>query len=427
MKKFRSHKGGLLGLGVMLVCLCPRLGYSVTVGSSVETESAAATTVITREQIEQTDTGTGIFSRLPFHVSVSARGGYDDNVFTSDVVRMESWFTNFGAAATYEFGSPRTQLSLGVGGGATYYFDRPGDDFDPNVYLNLSLTHKASPRLTFAAQVYATYQAEPDFSLALGLNRRSGNFFYTQDKFTATYLWTPRFATATSYTLGAVRYDDNETAFFEDRFENTFGNEFRFLLWPTTTVVAEYRFQMISYDDIDRDSGTHFFLGGFDHTFNPRFNASFRGGVEYRDYCNNDLGNDQTAPYFEATLNYAIGKTTTVAWTNRYAIEEPDVLLNPSRTTFRTGLRAKHDFTPRISGTLGAYYQHDTYDDVNTLMVMSPGFDEDSFDVAVTARYAVTRIFAIEAGYNHTEVMSDAALFRDYSRNRVWAGVNLAF
>jgi len=161
MKKFRSHKGGLLGLGVMLVCLCPRLGYSVTVGSSVETESAAATTVITREQIEQTDTGTGIFSRLPFHVSVSARGGYDDNVFTSDVVRMESWFTNFGAAATYEFGSPRTQLSLGVGGGATYYFDRPGDDFDPNVYLNLSLTHKASPRLTFAAVVMAYLVSGP--------------------------------------------------------------------------------------------------------------------------------------------------------------------------------------------------------------------------------------------------------------------------
>lgn len=370
------------------------------------------------------DSGTGNFAGPPFLISVSVRGGYDDNVNTTRINRQESWFTNAGVSLAYTFGSPRTRLDLSAGGGVTYYVeDVNGDDYDTNFYLSLSLVHKATPRLTVSAVAYATYQEEPDFSLALGLNRRSGNFFFTRDKVTVSYLWTPRFSTATSYTLGVVRYDNSSVGFFEDRIENTVGNEFRFLLWPTTTLVGEYRFQIVSYDDIPRDSTTHFVLAGFDHSFSPRLDMSFRGGAEFRDYDNNG---DLSSPYFEGTLNYALGKDTTIAWTNRYAIEESDVLLNQSRRTFRTGLRLKHDFTPRITSMLGAYYEHDEYDGINTPMVVSSPFDEDAFDIALTVRYAVTRYFAIEAGYNHTEVLSDVFL-REYSRNRYFAGVNLTF
>jgi hypothetical protein len=287
------------------------------------------------------------------------------------------------------------------------------------------LLHKASPRLSFAVVGYGTYQTEPDFTLALGLNRRSGNYFYTQDKFTTTYLWTPRFSTATSYTIGAIKYDDSGVGFFEDRIENTLGNEFRFLIWPTTTLVGEYRFQFINYDnDINRDSTTHFALAGFDHTFSPRFSASFRGGAEFREYDDNNTS--RSSPYFEGTLNYALGKDTSLAWTNRYGIEEPDVLLNPSRKTFRTGLRVKHDFTPRITANFAAYYENDEYDSVNTPTAFSAGFNEEAFDVAVSLRYALTRYFGIEAGYNHTEVWSDIFL-REYDRNRYWGGLNFVF
>lgn len=366
----------------------------------------------------------GNYAAPPFVVSFSLRGGYDDNVNTSELNRQESWFTNAGVSLAYTFGDARTRFDLTAGAGVTYYFDHvSNDNFDTNVYLGFSLTHKATPRLTLSVTAYATYQEEPDFSLALGLNRRSGNYFYTRDKFTVTYLWTPRFSTATSYTVGVIRYDDSATSFFEDRFENTFGNEFRFLLWPTTTVVAEYRFGVVMYDGIDRDSTSHFALVGFDHTFNPRFDMSVRGGVEFRRW---DAAGDETAPYFEGTLNYALGKDTSVAWTNRYAIEEPDVLLNPSRTTFRTGLRLKHNFTSRITGTLGAYYEHDQYDAINTIMAVAPGFNEDSLDIAIALRYAINKYFGVEAGYNHTEVLSDA-LFREYSRNRFFAGLNLSF
>jgi hypothetical protein len=424
MINLKGQKGILRLCAVATISLSSGLIYAG--GEELPISSSESKNVPTEEEL-----GTGNFSRLPFHVSVSVRGGYDDNVNTSNTNRQESWFTNSGVALTYDFGSPRTQLSLQVGGGATYYWEHTravginNQDYDVNAYLSLSLLHKASPRLSFQASVYVTYQTEPDFTLALGLNRRSGNFFYTQDKFTVTYLWTPRFSTASSYTFGTIRYDDSGIGFFEDRFENTFGNEFKFLLWPTTSLVAEYRFQLVNYDhDLMRDSMTHFVLGGFDHSFSPRFNASFRGGAEFRDY--EQSTGDRSSPYFEGTLNYALGKNTSIAWTNRYAIEEPDVLLNPSRTTFRTGLRVKHDFTARITANLGAYYQHDDYDSVNTATAFSPSFTEEAFDLALSVRYAITRFFGIEAGYTHTEVWSDI-LVREYSRNRFWGGVNVIF
>jgi hypothetical protein len=332
-------------------------------------------------------------------------------------------------ALTYDFGDQRTQLSLETGAGFTYYWDNisvPGvsqSDYDISTYLRLSASHKVSARLTLSMVDYLTYQTEPDFTIAQGLNRRGGNYFFTQDKFTANYLWAPRFATATSYTLGVLHYDDSSVGLFENHWENTFGNEFRFLLAPTTTLVAEYRFQAVTYDNIPRDSTTHYALGGFDHTFDPRFNVSVRGGAQFRSY---DQGGNRTSPYFEGTLNYNVGKQTTISWINRYSIEEPDTLLNPSRETFRTGISARHDFTSKISGSLGAYYEHDDYQSTNVPGAVSNGFTEESVDLSFTLRYAITRYLGIEAGYNYTDVTSDEA-FREYTRNRYWGGVNLVF
>lgn len=397
------------------------------------------------------DMGTGNFSRFPFQISASVNSGYDDNVTTSNVNRQESWFTSGSVALTYNFGSPRTQLSLQTGGGATYYWDRVSNfgsgnqDYDVNLYLGLTLHHKASPRLSFDLKTFGSYQTEPDFLYGFGLDRRSGNFFYTQDQFTVNYLWTPRFSTATSYTLGAVHYDDLAFGLFEDRVENTFGNQFKFLLWPTTSLVAEYRLELVNYTnegdpigptvmingqavtpELDRDSITQFILAGFDHSFNPRFNISFRGGAEFRDYPDAITDEQQSAPYFEGTLNYTVSKLTSLSWTNRYAIEEADVLQNPNRKTFRSGLRATHNLTPRLAGNLAAFYEHDDYESVNTLTVVAPSFIEQAIDLSLSLRFAVNRYFGVEAGYGYTDVWSDIAV-REYSRNRYWAGLNVTF
>jgi hypothetical protein len=427
MTNFTVRRGALLTFLTLLLggALSARAQEAVSATSS----DVAISTTESRGDASTHDFGTGIFAPLPFKLSFDVRGGYDDNVATSNQFKQGSPFTNASVAATYDFGDQRTQLSLETGAGFTYYWNNikvPGiseNDYDISVYLKLSASHKVSQRLTLSMVDYLTYQTEPDFTIAQGLNRRGGNYFFTQDKFTANFLWSPRFATATSYTLGALHYDDSGIGLFENHWENTIGNEFRFLLAPTTTLVAEYRFEAVTYDNIPRDSITHYALGGFDHTFDPRFSVTVRAGAEFRDY---NEGGSRTSPYFDGTLSYNVGKQTSIAWINRYEIEEPDTLLNPSRETFRTGISARHDFTAKITGTLSAYYEHDDYQSINIPGTVSPGFTEQSVDLAFSLRYAITRYLGIEAGYNYTDVISDES-FREYTRNRYWGGLNLTF
>jgi Putative beta-barrel porin 2 len=366
----------------------------------------------------------GIFSKLPFKLSLTLREGYDDNANNTVTAKQGSWFTNGELDLAYDFGSPRTKLTLGAGIGGTYFYERVAiQNYDIDIHAGLDITHKATPRLTLRSTLYGAYLTEPNFTFGYGVNRRSGNYFYTGDKFTATYEWAPRFATATSYTLNAIQYDGGSLATFEDRVENTFGNEFRFLAQPTTALVAEYRYQIITYSHIARDSTTHFALGGIDHSFTPRFSASVRGGMQFRDY---QATGHKTAPYFESAVNYAAGKRTTISWTNRYGIEEPDLPTVRSRTTYRTGLQAKQKVFPRVTATLGLYYEHDDNQAVSVFPVFSPPFSENAVDIAFSGHYAITRYLSIEAGYNRTQVISDLA-FREYTRNRFYGGLSFAF
>ncbi len=368
--------------------------------------------------------GTGKFSKSPFHISVSVREGYDDNVYTTKESRVGSWFTNASAVLDYQFGSARTRFDLQAVAGATYYYYRPfGQEYDINTALTLGLEHHATPRLTLSANAYITYQTEPDLNTGIGVNRRAGNYFYTADKFTLAYQWAPRFSTATSYTFGAINYDDSNIGAFEDRFEHTFGNEFRFLVLPTTTLVGEYRFQIIDFDVATRDSTSHFLLAGVDHTFNPRFNVSIRGGAEIREI---DNFGERTSPYAESTLRYAAGERTSLAWVSRFGLEEPDVPGSPSRQTFRTGLTLSYAVASRITLTGSVFYEHDDNAGVLAPTFFQPDFTEDTVDLGLGVRYDINRVFAVIAGYNFTEVLSDVAL-REYYRNRVYLGLNATF
>ena len=360
--------------------------------------------------------GAGLFSRSPVQLSLSVFEGYDDNVNTAPSNGKGSSYTNGSALLTYDFGTPRLQFSLGASAGGTYYNQHlSNQNYDIDLHGNSVLRYQASPRLTLGADVLVAYLTEPSFDFGVGLNTRTGNYFYTLDKFSVTYVWTERFSTLTRYTVAAINFDSQSVGVFQDRVENTFGNEFRFLLVPTTTLVSEYRFGLIDYKDAPLNSTTHFILAGLDHTFNPRLAATIRGGAEFRSYDNDG---DRNGPYFEGNVNYALGRRTSISWTNRYGIEEPDVTNTQSRTVFRTGLEGKLALAPRFSTTLGVFYAHSDYH--------APSSSEDDIDASVGVRFAITHLVGVEIGYHYTDVISDVA-GREYDRNRVFGGLNVTF
>jgi len=367
-----------------------------------------------------------------FRLSTSLTGGYDDNVNLTPT-GSPSWYASPSAVFTYQFGNPRLAMDLIAGAGITYYFDHPGGrDYDPNVYLRLSLLYKASERLTFDVSAFAAYQAQPDVTSALSANRRLGNFFRSEDNISAHYRWTPRFSTITTYTFSALEYQ-NSIASSGDRLENQLGEEARYLLFPTTTATAGYRIGITDYQTTGHNPINQTLTAGLDQTFGPHLMGIFRGGLQLR--------SGQTSPYIEAGLHYSFeserirsGTGTYVIWTNRYSIEESGTGAGSGRETFRTNLLLNYRVTPRISANLTVSYQHGTGAQGADIGFNGgvAGGAENVFDISPGVRYAITPSLAVNAGYRYTEhdrgsTSAIASQLLGYTRNRYFAGLTFTF
>lgn len=350
-------------------------------------------------------------------LSTSVVGGYNDNInlstgaSTSSTGGSGSLYTSDNASLSYTFGTPRTHVSLTTGGGVTYYFDRPAAGYNPTGYLGLSLTHKPSERMTLSLSVFASYQTQPDFSTNLGANSQLGAFLHSTDTISLAYSWTPPFSTVTSYTLDLLNYFSSAGSLL-NRMEDTFGEQFRHLLWPTTAGVVEYRYEIIDYESAPLDSTTHFLLAGLDHTFTPRLNGTFRGGVELRSSESNGF---QASPYFQSALTYILHNGF-VIWTNSYSIEESNTVGVSSAPAFRTGLTLNYGLTRRLSGNLALFYVYGGNQSGGTSS--SSG---NTIDISPSLRYLITRRLSANVGYHYTSVSGSS------SQNNYFAGLSFSF
>ena len=372
--------------------------------------------------------------RLPLHVVASVNAGYDTNVDTNSSGGQGSFFSDATVGLTYSFGTERTRASLSTSASVTYY-DSPGRNgfsFNPDLNLNLGLSHAVSERLNLNASAVVRYGSEPDFSTDLGQNRRVGNYFETEDSISASYEWLERFSTVTRFSFARIQYGEEMLSMLQDnfsqrqsRFEYGFGQQFRFLFLPFTTITADYDFSTVSYDLPNRDSTTHFLLAGIDQTLGPHLQATLHAGAQFR---HSELNQSDTInPSFDGSLNWIVGEKTSVNFTMRYLTEEPDLIGATSQTTFRTGLGATYALTERISSNLGLFYVHDTPNSRTDLPVMlQPSSSEDSVDIGLSLQYAVTPRLSLTAGFHFTDVLSDVQQ-RSYLRSSYSGGLSYSF
>jgi hypothetical protein len=350
-------------------------------------------------------------------VSVSATGGYDDNVNSSGAggsgSGSASSYTSENASISYTFGTPRTHVSLTTGGGITDYLDR--SDYNPSGYLGLSLNHAVSPRMTLNLSLFASYQSQPDLSTSLGSNQQLGNYLHSTDTISLAYSWFPRFSTVTSYTFDLLEYDSSVGSLL-NRTEHTISEEFRYLMWPATSGIAEYRLGIIAYETAPQDSTTHFLLVGLDHSFTPRLNGSFRAGAELRFSENAGF---KPGPYFESNLSYLF-RHGAVIWTNNYSIEEADTSGASPRPSIRTGLTLNYGFTRRLSGNLALFYVHG-----GSQISGSSSSSEDTFDIGPSLHCLLTRHLSADAGYHYTKV--EGSVLNSYSSNNFFGGLSFTF
>ncbi len=358
-------------------------------------------------------------SLLPVLVSFGFHTGYDSNSRTTGG-GGGSFFTSQELTLSYDRVRGPTKIELLARVEAVERFSRKSDI---NAFLDLAVTHEISPRLSLSGSIDSAYRAEPDFSTDVGLNQRAGNYFNTTDTISATYLWSDRFSTVTSYSFRLVRYENSFVASFADRDEHTFAEEFRFELGRQTVVVADYRFLAVDYVTSPRDSTTHFLLAGIEEAFTPRLKAQVRAGVSFRSFAD---GEDTVNPDFEGSVDYELARYSTLSWSVRYRVEEPAVAEALSRTTFRTGLQLRYGFTSKLSSAIGLFYHHDENKPGAATATPVPSFSTNAYDLSLSLRYQLTRHLDLDMSYQYTEVSSGGG-GGDYSRNRYSIGGSFTF
>ncbi len=401
----------------------------------------------------------GNFSRKKFTITGDVRFGYDDNPLaqpdrvtflnaagarvTRSVDTGDSAFINADIGASYTLATRRFTLSLSGDVGASYYFDREGRNYDINGALTLRSTYKVTPRLFLEVSSYNAYISQGDYGATnlTGFNTvfgtagrtnadRNGDYFYTSDSIGLTYQVSPRISLVTGGSFAAFAYEDEPYSTVQDRVELYFSEEFRYLINRQLTLTADYRFGYINYFSINSDSYTNFLLGGLDYAFNSRLRGTIRAGAEFRTYV--DARGDETSPYAEATVSYAVSRRTSASFVARYGIEEGNLSTDVTKSdTIRLGINVEHQITPRISIYGGFYFTHSYYDTPSrtdpALQVYAPvNFREETYDVSLGARYAINRNLAVEVGYTHTTVSSEVDS-REYDRNRYFGGLRFQF
>jgi len=367
----------------------------------------------------------GILAGSPIDFTFAVREGYDDNLFTTRTNKDSSFYTNFAAGMSYEFGGPRLQLTTSLGGGVTYYYTRPGEKTDFNGQFSLNAVYLATPKLTLAIGTTTAYLSQPDTNIIGGTNRVDGDYIYTNTNIDATYQWTEKFSTVTGYQFYGNYYMEQSLNDTQSFLSQTIRQSFRWLLLPKTTVLLEYRANPITYTGgAGLNSFGNFALVGVDQIFNPRFKWTGRIGIEQR-FNQNPVDGDSIyfGPYGESNLSYQFGPASTLSWNARYGTEPSGLTDVTQRQTFRTGIAVNHGFTQRISANLGFNFEVDYFDQANVINT----FYQTIFDVTAGVNFKVNRHVSLSAGYQFVAVYAPQNIAFEYNRNVCFVGANLAF
>jgi Putative beta-barrel porin 2 len=364
----------------------------------------------------------GFKDEAPFSATAAVGGGYDSIRYASPGIGdLESIFIQGNAGLQWAEQSELTPYLIGIDGGVVQYLDAAAGDNDTNytVRARANVTHNVSERLQVSNNFFLTYEVEPNFGMGFSTARRNGQYLYGYNNFNASYAWSERFSTVTSYTADGIRYDDSTLADAEDRLSHLISQQFRYAVTERTKLVAEYRYRITNFRTrSDNDFRSHFILAGVDRAWSERSTVSVRAGAEM--YSSNRT--DTTAPYFEANLVHQASEKTTL---NAYAAvgyEGAELGNFAARYNYRAGFNAEHRLTERLTLNSGLNYVHSEFEGQGNASTVN----EDQVNATIGAQYNLTDSMALNANYTHALISSDDSL-REYDRDRIFLGVSATF
>lgn len=363
---------------------------------------------------------------VPLTYNVSVGGGYDSINYGPGVEDVDSLFINGGVGILYGQNDRITKWNVGADLGVIQYLDdtERSEDLYYNARLSFNIAHEFSRRLSASNNLYFTYEIEPDYGIGATSSRRSGQYVYGYNNTSVAYAWSERVATTTGYTVEGIRYTDDDTVGeFEDRTSHTFSQQVSYAWSRTTKIVGEYRFRLTDYRNtpagtINPDYTSHYLLAGVDQAWSERTTASVRAGAEMYQSDRSD----ETSPYIEASINYALTRQTTARFYGQAGYDGSELGLYDSRYSYRAGIIADHQFSDRLTGSAGLHYVHSEFNGNSDV----PSTTDDEINASIGVSYNFWNNLSLDANYSFTTISSDTE-FRDYDRHRVNLGLNATF
>ena len=360
----------------------------------------------------------------PVTWSIGVNGGYDSLRYANEsefFPDIESFFVQGGIGATYTKVDRRTPWSFDIDGGILHYLDDAprNDDTFYSARAAFNIAHEISERLKISNNMFGTYEVEPNTAMGASTTLWNGQYFYGYENFNISYAWSRRITTTTSYTIDTIRYQDEFVSQSEDRLSHLIAQQVSYALTPRTSLIGEYRYRMVDFANrSDVDYRSHYILAGIDHAWSQRLSTSLRAGAEL---FSSDR-TEQTAPYGEFALDYAVDRTTSIRWFSALGFDGTEIQAFDSRYSFRTGINATHQVDRRLTVNGGLSYVYSDFDGGQ----ISPSITENSILVSAGLSYLLWSNVSMNAQYSYTVLDSDDNT-RDFDRNRVSLGMSASF
>jgi hypothetical protein len=415
----------------------------------------------------------------PWAASLTLRGFYDDNVLGTRHGERDVFGIEASPNIALSWSLPQTSLAFNYTYSIKYYDRKPdpsrSEHYDQTHSFNALFDHRFSERYHLSINDSFVIGQEPDLLRAgttyATFQRLSGDNIRNYGAINFDAQLTPQLGLQVGYNNAFYHYDDEGGAFDPetatinttnkhgthegpsnsgrlDRIENTAHIDARWTVLPTTVAIIGYQYGWTDFtsdepvdvngvvgeffDDANptfkseiRNSRSHYFYVGADHTFRPDLTGSIRVGGRFIDFYKSPNKESGVSPYAMASLKYAYRFQSYVEAGFSYNRNVSDLiygsLVNNSLTTdaetAALWVTVNHAITPKLIGSVMGQFQNSTYN--------GGDFDNETerfYTIGFNLAYRFNPHFSTEVGYNFDKLDSDSNIGRSFDRNRVYIG-----
>ncbi len=360
--------------------------------------------------------------KRPFTVTALIRGEYDDNINTSNSNKQSSWKIIGEPSIIYNKKDDNTSYAARYTASAAYFFDRPGDEIDLSHELYGRIKHQFSDRVGIDVRDRLRLTQEPQILDAPGSLYLRTNNDYIYNTFDGDLMiqWTPKFGTITGYGNDVWDYDDKQISKDEDRMVHRGRHEFRYLVIPTTTLIAGGLVNYNDYWNVRRDFISYTGMLGIDHDLTSQATIGLRGGYTHTDFI---YGGSYNSPYGQVLFNWELGAKSSINASYSHTMAATSLNTYYAREADTVTLGGRYQWTPKFSTRaqgVATFGEHKTEFKIGQPTITK--IRENIYGVDLALNYEVNKNLELEAGYTYTTVDSNIK-FNEYDRNRVYFGV----